>query len=107
MGVHGLNVLGIMGEAHKLSEGERRRVAEAFVKSAAGRFPVVVGTSHGGTAVVTELSQAAEAAGAAAVMVAPPIGLRGEAVTSRTTARWRGRSRSRSWCRTSPSPPAS
>jgi 4-hydroxy-tetrahydrodipicolinate synthase len=79
-GVHGLNVLGIMGEAHKLSEGERRRVAEVFVKSAAGRFPVVVGTSHGGTAVVTELSQAAEAAGAAAVMVAPPIGLRGEAV---------------------------
>ena len=78
-GVHGLNVLGIMGEAHKLSEGERRRVAEVFVKSAAGRFPVVVGTSHGGTAVVTELSQAAEAAGAAAVMVAPPIGLRGEA----------------------------
>ena len=52
-GVHGLNVLGIMGEAHKLSEGERRRVAEVFVKCAAGRFPVVVGTSHGGTAVVT------------------------------------------------------
>jgi 4-hydroxy-tetrahydrodipicolinate synthase len=78
-GVHGLNVLGIMGEAHKLAEGERRRVAEAFVKCAGGRFPVVVGTSHGGTAVVIELSQAAEAAGAAAVMVAPPTGLRGEA----------------------------
>jgi len=78
-GVHGLNVLGIMGEAHKLSESERRRVAELFVKCAAGRFPVVVGTSHGGTAVVIELSQAAEAAGAAAVMVAPPIGLRGDA----------------------------
>jgi dihydrodipicolinate synthase/N-acetylneuraminate lyase len=31
-GVQGLNVLGIMGEAHKLSEGERRRVAEVFVK---------------------------------------------------------------------------
>src|SRR5215470_2800933 len=78
-GVHGLNVLGIMGEAHKLSEGERHRVAELFVKCAAGRFPVVVGTSHGGTAVVIELSRAAEAAGAAAVMVAPPIGLRGDA----------------------------
>ena len=49
------------------------------MKCAAGRFPVVVGTSHGGTAVVVELSQAAEAAGAAAVMVAPPIGLRGDA----------------------------
>jgi 4-hydroxy-tetrahydrodipicolinate synthase len=78
-GVHGLNVLGIMGEAHKLAEGERRRVAEVFVKCAAGRFPVVVGTSHGGTGVAVELSQAAEAAGAAAVMVAPPIGLRGDA----------------------------
>jgi 4-hydroxy-tetrahydrodipicolinate synthase len=78
-GIHGLNVLGIMGEAHKLSETERRRVAEVFVKCAAGRFPVVVGTSHGGTAVAIELSQAAETAGAAAVMVAPPVGLRGEA----------------------------
>ena len=76
-GVHGLNVLGIMGEAHKLSDTERRRVAEVFLKAAAGRFPVVVGTSHGGTAVVIELSQAAEAAGAAAVMVAPPPNLRG------------------------------
>jgi 4-hydroxy-tetrahydrodipicolinate synthase len=43
-----------------------------------GRFPVVVGTSHGGTAVAVELSRAAEAAGAAAVMVAPPAGLRGD-----------------------------
>jgi 4-hydroxy-tetrahydrodipicolinate synthase len=74
-GVHGLTVLGIMGEAHKLSEGERRRVAEAFVKCAAGRFPVVVGVSHGGTPVAVELARAAEAAGAAAVMVAPPPGL--------------------------------
>jgi 4-hydroxy-tetrahydrodipicolinate synthase len=78
-GVHGLNVLGIMGEAHKLSEGERRRVAEVFVKCVAGRFPVVVGTSHGGTGVAIGLSQAAETAGAAAVMVAPPAGLRGDA----------------------------
>jgi 4-hydroxy-tetrahydrodipicolinate synthase len=77
-GVHGLNVLGIMGEAYKLAESERRRVAEVFVKCAEGRFPVVVGTSHGGTAVAVELSRAAEAAGAAAVMVAPPAGLRGD-----------------------------
>ncbi len=37
-GVHGLNVLGIMGEFHKLTEPERRRVAEVFIKSAAGRL---------------------------------------------------------------------
>jgi len=78
-GVHGLNVLGIMGEFHKLTESERRRVAEVFIKSAAGRFPIVVGTSHAGTGVCIELSQAAEAAGAAAVMVAPPPGLKGDA----------------------------
>jgi 4-hydroxy-tetrahydrodipicolinate synthase len=76
-GVHGLNVLGIMGEAHKLSDPERRRVAECFLRAAAGRLPVVVGVSHGGTPVAAELARAAEAAGAAAVMVAPPPGLRG------------------------------
>lgn len=78
-GVHGLTVLGIMGEAHKLAEGERRQVAEAFVKAVAGRFPVVVGTSHGGTGVAADLARAAQAAGAAAVMVTPPPGLRGDA----------------------------
>lgn len=77
-GVHGLNVLGIMGEFHKLTELERRRVAEVFIKSAAGRFPIVVGTSHAGTGACIELSQAAEAAGAAALMVAPPPGLKGD-----------------------------
>jgi 4-hydroxy-tetrahydrodipicolinate synthase len=75
-GVHGLNVLGIAGEAHKLADGERRRVAELFLKVAAGRLPVVVGVSHGGTGVAVELAEAAEGAGAAAVMLAPPPGLR-------------------------------
>jgi 4-hydroxy-tetrahydrodipicolinate synthase len=76
--VHGLNVLGIMGEFHKLTELERRRVAEVFIKTAAGRFPIVVGTSHAGTGACIELSQAAEEAGAAALMVAPPPGLKGD-----------------------------
>jgi 4-hydroxy-tetrahydrodipicolinate synthase len=53
-------------------------VAEVFIKSAAGRFPIVVGTSHAGTGACIELSQAAEAAGATALMVAPPPGLKGD-----------------------------
>jgi 4-hydroxy-tetrahydrodipicolinate synthase len=77
-GVDGLNVLGIMGEFQKLTEAERRRVAACFIRAVAGRVPVVVGTSHGGTGVAIELSRAAAAAGAAAVMVAPPPGLRGD-----------------------------
>jgi 4-hydroxy-tetrahydrodipicolinate synthase len=78
-GVQGLNVLGIAGEAHKLGDGERERVAARFLKEVGGRVPVVVGTSHAGTGLAIELSRAAEAAGAAAVMVAPPAGLRSPA----------------------------
>ncbi len=75
-GVHGLVILGIMGESHKLADRERLRVTEAVLRHVAGRIPVVVGTTHGGTDPTIELSQAAEQAGAAAVMVAPPVGLK-------------------------------
>ena len=75
-GVHGLVILGIMGESHKLADRERLRVTQEVLRHVAGRIPVVVGTTHGGTDPTIELSQAAEAAGAAAVMVAPPAGLK-------------------------------
>jgi len=75
-GVHGLNVLGIMGEAHKLTEKDRRRVAELFLKHVGGRVPVVVGTTHAGVIPATELSREVESQGASAVMVAPPSGLK-------------------------------
>lgn len=71
-GVHGITVLGIMGEAHKLSDAERQAVTERYVTAAGGRVPVVVGCSAIATKVVVERAREAEAAGAAAVMVAPP-----------------------------------
>jgi 4-hydroxy-tetrahydrodipicolinate synthase len=71
-GVHGLTILGIMGEAHKLSDAERRIVMERYVSAVGGRVPVVVGCSAVATKVVVERARAAEEAGAAAVMVAPP-----------------------------------
>src|SRR3712207_2318910 len=71
-GVHGLTILGIMGEAHKLSDAERRMVMERYVSAIGGRVPVVVGCSAVATKVVVERARAAEEAGAAAVMVAPP-----------------------------------
>lgn len=70
-GVAGLTILGIMGEAHKLAEDERRRVVEVVIEQVNGRVPVVVGTSHTGAEMAARLSREAEAAGAAAVMVAP------------------------------------
>jgi 4-hydroxy-tetrahydrodipicolinate synthase len=71
-GVHGITILGIMGEAHKLSDAERRVVTERYVSAVGGRVPVVVGCSAMATRVVIDRALEAEAAGAAAVMVAPP-----------------------------------
>lgn len=71
-GVHGVTVLGIMGEAHKLSDAERLAVTERYVSAVDGRVPVVVGCSAVATKVVVDRVQEAEEAGAAAVMVAPP-----------------------------------
>lgn len=71
-GVHGVTVLGIMGEAHKLSDAERTLVMERYLSAVGGRVPVVVGCSAPATRVAAERAREAEAAGAAAVMVAPP-----------------------------------
>ncbi|HEX2182480.1 MAG TPA: dihydrodipicolinate synthase family protein [Rubrobacteraceae bacterium] len=71
-GLHGVIVLGIMGEAHKLSDAERQTVTERYVSAVADRVPVVVGCSAVATKVVVERARAAEEAGATAVMVAPP-----------------------------------
>ncbi len=71
-GVHGLTILGIMGEAHKLSDAERHIVVERYVSAIGGRVPVVVGCSAFATKIVVDRARAAEEAGAAAVMVAPP-----------------------------------
>jgi 4-hydroxy-tetrahydrodipicolinate synthase len=71
-GVHGVTILGIMGEAHKLSDTERQAVSDRYVSAIGGRVPVVVGCSAVATRIVVERARAAEEAGAAAVMVAPP-----------------------------------
>ncbi len=71
-GVHGVTILGIMGEAHKLADAERRVVTERYLAAIGGRVPVVVGCSAMATRVTIDRAREAEEAGAAAVMVAPP-----------------------------------
>ena len=71
-GVHGLTILGIMGEAHKLSDAERSIVMQRYLEAAGDRVPVVVGCSAAATKVTIEWAREAEGIGAAAVMVAPP-----------------------------------
>lgn len=69
-GATGLTVLGMMGEAGKLSAEESR----AIVARVASRVsvPVVVGVSASGFAPMQELAKASMDCGAAGVMVAPP-----------------------------------
>ncbi len=70
-GVDGVAVLGFLGEAHKLTEAERRAVVETTVARAAGRLSVWVGVRALGTAGAVEQARSAEALGASAVFVAP------------------------------------
>jgi 4-hydroxy-tetrahydrodipicolinate synthase len=71
-GADGLTVLGIMGEAHKLTDAERSAVAGRYLAATDGEVPVVVGCSAPATRVTVERAREAEGLGAAAVMVAPP-----------------------------------
>ncbi len=72
LGAQGLTILGVMGEAAKLSVDERRAVMDCVIDAVAGAAPIVVGTSHTELATCIALSQAAFAAGADGVMIAPP-----------------------------------
>ena len=75
-GADGLTVLGIMGEAHKLTDAERSAVAERYIAATGGEVPVIVGCSAPATRVAIERAREAEGFGAAAVMVAPPNNLK-------------------------------
>jgi len=72
MGVDGITVLGVAGEAHKLLDAERQRVLEIVMEVNAGRVPIIVGTSREGTEATIAACREAAASGAAGFMIAPP-----------------------------------
>ena len=76
-GVHGFTLLGMMGEAHKLTPEESIDVVKRVI-SRAGERQVIVGVSHAGLENVRRLSHEVMMAGASGVMVAPPAGLKGD-----------------------------
>lgn len=71
IGADGVTILGVLGESNRMVDSEREALIRTAVTAAAGRIPVVVGTSHRGTRAARELSRTAESLGADAVMVAP------------------------------------
>lgn len=54
LGVDGLVVLGVMGEAPKLSQQEQDEVIRTTVKAASGRAPVFAGSGAEGTDLAVE-----------------------------------------------------
>jgi 4-hydroxy-tetrahydrodipicolinate synthase len=83
-GVTGITILGMMGEAPKLSSEEQAAVIGRFLERAS--VPIIVGVSSPGTANLAALSRAAMDRGAAGVMVAPAAGLRTEEALTRYVA---------------------
>ncbi|MCL4746006.1 MAG: dihydrodipicolinate synthase family protein [Burkholderiaceae bacterium] len=71
IGVDGVTILGVLGEANRLGDAEREAIVRTTVSRVAGRCAVIVGISHPGTRATIDLGAMASLHGADAVMVAP------------------------------------
>ncbi len=74
--VSGMTILGMMGEAPKLSEEESMIFVRRVLERVDGRVPVIVGVSHASNQHVERLAKTSMALGAAGVMLAPVANLR-------------------------------
>ena len=77
-GVTGITILGVMGEAPKLSPQESAAFAETCIKRVGARVPVVVGVSAAGNRNLGNFAKKSMDLGAGGVMVAPIAGLKTE-----------------------------
>jgi 4-hydroxy-tetrahydrodipicolinate synthase len=74
-GVAGITILGMMGEAQKMSPDESAGFLKRVLRRVDGRVQVIVGVSSAGLDNLIELSMTSMEHGAAGVMVAPIAGL--------------------------------
>lgn len=72
-GVHGLIVMGTVGENNSLDADEKRAVLTATVKTVAGRVPVIAGVAELDTRRAAAFARDAEAIGADGLMVLPAM----------------------------------
>ncbi|QJR14034.1 dihydrodipicolinate synthase family protein [Usitatibacter palustris] len=75
-GADGLTVLGVMGEAPKLTAEESAQYVKRVLDRVKGRIPTIVGVSSPGYAAMKELSDRVMDLGAAGVMVGPAATVR-------------------------------
>lgn len=74
-GVTGITILGVMGEAPKLTPDESVAFLARVLKRTGDKIPVIVGVSNPGIDNLVRLARTSMDHGAAGVMVAPPAGL--------------------------------
>ncbi|MDO9588637.1 MAG: dihydrodipicolinate synthase family protein [Brevundimonas sp.] len=72
-GVHGLIVMGTVGENNSLDADEKRAMLAATVKTVAGRVPVIAGVAELDTRRAAAFARDAEALGADGLMVLPAM----------------------------------
>lgn len=72
-GVHGLVVLGTVGENNSLSADEKRAVLRASVESVGGKVPIITGVSEFTTASAIAYARDAERIGVDGLMVLPAM----------------------------------
>jgi dihydrodipicolinate synthase/N-acetylneuraminate lyase len=72
-GVHGLVLMGTVGEGNSLSAGEKRSVLGAAVEVSEGKVPVIAGVSEFTTATAVSFARDAERIGATGLMVLPAM----------------------------------
>ena len=77
-GVHGMTVLGVMGEAPKLIESEQNALLNRYLKRVGGQVPIIVGVSNPGIDNLVSFSKASMDAGAEGVMISGIPGLKTE-----------------------------
>ncbi len=73
-GCQGALVLGVLGEADRMSDYERDQVLNAALERGGSDLQISVGITHNSTKITKQRADAAQAAGVAAVMVSPPPG---------------------------------
>jgi 4-hydroxy-tetrahydrodipicolinate synthase len=72
-GVHGIVVLGTVGENNSLSADEKRRVLKAAVEASGGKVPIIAGVSEFTTPSAVAYARDAERIGANGLMVLPAM----------------------------------
>ena len=77
-GSSGVALLGVMGEANRMTDAEARLVVDRALAAVDGRVPVIVGVSDSSLARVRSLATFATDAGAAGVLLQPLAGLAGD-----------------------------